>query len=132
MTAVDEIEANTRHVVDAVYEAYFAGDAEGMLQQMTNEIEVRFLGRGTYRGIDRVRQFLTMNTAKMTDLDFRIRSVVVHGTTAAVIWDEDAFTVDGRPYANHGVDIFEVGADGVRVMHVNNDIVRHRATFGRL
>jgi ketosteroid isomerase-like protein len=127
-----EIEAHTRRSVDAVYDAYLSGNAAGMLEQLADDVEVRFLGRGAYRGTEQVRKFLTMNTAKMTDLDFRIRKVIVDGTVAAVIWDEDARTHDGRLYANHGVDVFEVEENGVRIMHVNNDILEHRATFGPL
>jgi ketosteroid isomerase-like protein len=35
-----------RSVVDALYEAYLAGDGEGMLAQMADDVEVRFLAPG--------------------------------------------------------------------------------------
>jgi ketosteroid isomerase-like protein len=121
----------TRRTVDALYAAYLEGDAEGMLHHLAPNVEVRFLGRGTYQGIEEVRQFLTTNVSKFENLDFRIRQIVVDGAVAAAIWDESATTRDGRPYENHGVDVFEVGADGILVLHENNDILEHRAAFDR-
>lgn len=125
------VEQRTRRTVDGLYEAYFAGDADGMIRYMAPNVEVRFLGRGTYRGIDEVRRFLTTNTSKFAELDFNIREIVVDGAVAAAIWDETATTSDGRPYQNHGVDVFEVAEEGIVVLHENNDILEHRATFGR-
>ncbi len=129
---MSDVEERTRRWVDEIYEAYLSGNALGMLEPLADDVEVRFLGRGAYQGIDEVREFLTMNTAKMKDLDFRIRKVIVDGNVAAVVWDEDAMTHDDRPYANHGIDVFEAKDEGVFIMHVNNDVVEHRNTFGRL
>jgi ketosteroid isomerase-like protein len=47
----EEQEHETHRVVDDLYEAYFAGDHEGMLATMSDDVEVRFLGRGTHLGI---------------------------------------------------------------------------------
>jgi ketosteroid isomerase-like protein len=121
----------TRQAVERLYEAYFAGDVEGMLATMHDEVEVRFLGRGTYRGIDEARAFLTSNTATLRDLDFRIRTLVVDGDAAAAVWDESALTRDGRRYENHGVDVFRVRDGRVTVVHENNDVVHHRSMLGR-
>jgi hypothetical protein len=41
-----EVENETRSVVDALYEAYLAGDSDGMLAQMADDVEVRFLAPG--------------------------------------------------------------------------------------
>ena len=119
-----------RTVVEDLYEAYFAGNVEGMLSTMSNEVEVRFLGRGLFRGIDEARIFLAANTAKLVDLDFRIRGFVVDGQFVAVIWDETAMTVYGDHYQNHGVDVFRVERDKISVLHENNDVLVHRAAFG--
>lgn len=123
--------ADTRSVVDRLYEAYFAGDPEGMLATMSDDVEVRFLGRGTYRGIDEARRFFTVNTGMLRELDFRIRSRTVDGEWAAAVWDETAVTVHGDPYENHGVDVFRVESGRITVLHENNDVLVHRAAFGR-
>jgi ketosteroid isomerase-like protein len=122
---------DTRRIVDELYEAYFAGDPEGMLATMSDGVEVRFLGRGTFHGVDEARQFLTSNTGMLRELDFRIRTKVVDGEGAAAIWDETAITIHGDPYENHGVDVFRVQNGRITVLHENNDVVVHRAAFRR-
>lgn len=124
------IEQDTRAVVENLYEAYFAGDPEGMLATMSDDVEVRFLGRGVFRGIAESRRFLTTNTAKLVDLDFRIRNLIVDGEYAAAVWDESATTIHGDPYENHGVDVFRVVNGRVTILHENNDVMVHRTAFG--
>ena len=126
MASHDEVETETSRVVDRVYRAYLGGDPEGMLEPLADNVEVAFLGRGVYRGIDETRQLLLGNATTMKNLDFRIRKIIVDGHVAAAVWDETAETADGRPYANHGVDVFEVRDGKVAVLHENNDITRHR------
>lgn len=123
--------ATTKMMVDRLYGAYFAADPEGMLATLSEDVEVRFLGRGTYRGIDEARAFLTANTAKLKDLDFRIRKLIVDGEWAAAVWTETATTIHGDPYANHGVDVFRVVDGAIVTLHENNDVVTHRVAFGR-
>jgi ketosteroid isomerase-like protein len=120
----------TRSTVEKLYEAYFAGDVEGMLAEMSDSVVVRFLGRGTFDGIAESRAFLTGNTAKLVDLDFRIRRLIVDGEYAAAIWDESAETIHGDPYENHGVDVFRVEDGRITVLHENNDVLVHRRAFG--
>lgn len=127
-----EVEARTREAVDRLYDAYFAGDPHGMLAVMSGDVHMRFLGRGTFLGIEAATRFLTGNTGLLQDLDFRIRSIVVDGEWAAAIWDETATTIHGDPYQNHGVDVFRVEDGEVTVLHENNDIGLHRAAFGRV
>lgn len=127
-----EVEAATRRVVDRLYAAYFAGDPSGMLATMSDEVHMRFLGRGTFLGIEEATRFLTGNTGLLQDLDFRIRSIVVDGEWAAAVWDETATTIHGDPYQNHGVDVFRVQNGEVTVLHENNDITLHRAAFGQV
>jgi ketosteroid isomerase-like protein len=129
--AMNQIELQTREVVDRLYAAYFAGDPRGMLATMSKDVHMRFLGRGTFPGIEAATRFLTQNTGLLTDLDFRIRAIVVDGEWAAAIWDETATTIHGDPYENHGVDVFRVRDGEVTVLHENNDISIHRAAFGR-
>lgn len=124
-------EQDTRAVVEDLYEAYFAGSPEGMLATMSDQVEVRFLGRGVFRGIDASRRFLTTNTAKLIDLDFQIRRFIVDGEFAAAVWDESATTIHGDPYQNHGVDVFRVEGGEITVLHENNDVLVHRAAFGQ-
>lgn len=121
----------TRETVDRLYEAYFAGDPHGMLATMSDDVEVRFLGRGVYRGIDEATRFLTTNSGMLQDLDFRIRELVVDGEWAAAVWDESATTIHGEPYENHGVDVFRVVDGRITLLHENNDVVVHRDHFGR-
>lgn len=128
----DRIEAATREAVDRLYAAYFDGDPHGMLATMSDDVHMRFLGRGTFEGIEAATRFLTQNTSLLTQLDFRIRRIVVDGEWAAAIWDESAVTIHGDPYENHGVDVFRVERDEVTVLHENNDVAVHRAAFGRV
>jgi ketosteroid isomerase-like protein len=120
----------TRAVVEDLYQAYFAGNPEGMLATMSDEVEVRFLGRGVFRGIDPSRRFLTANTAKLINLDFRIRRLIIDGEYAAAVWEESATTIHGDPYENHGVDVFRVEDGEITILHENNDVLVHRAAFG--
>jgi ketosteroid isomerase-like protein len=124
-------ETTTRLVVERLYEAYFAGNAEGMLAEMAPDVEVRFLGRGSYHGIAEARHFFTANTGMLLDLDFRILRRVVDGEWAAVLWEETATTIHDDPYANHGVDVFRVERGRITVLHENNDVGLHREAFDR-
>jgi len=121
---------DTRSVVDTLYAAFLAGEPEGMLATMSDQIEVRFLGRGTYRGIDEARAFLDSNTKMLLDLEFSIDNVIVDGEWAATVWSEKATTVHGDQYSNHGVDVFRVVDGRVAILHENNDVLRHRSAFG--
>jgi ketosteroid isomerase-like protein len=117
-----EVENETRSVVDALYEAFLAGDSEGMLAQMADEVEVRFLAQGTFHGIPAARRFMQFSAGLLRDLDFRIRRKIVDGDAAAVIWDESATTAAGKPWENHGVDVIRVRNAKIVVLHENNDI----------
>lgn len=121
-------ERSVDDLLDALYAAYLDGDAAGMLATMSDDVEVRFLGREPVHGIDEALRFFTANNASLVDLDFRIRSRIVDGQWAAVVWDETA-TARGRPYENHGVDVFHVVDGRIAVLRVNNDIVRRRQAF---
>lgn len=126
-----EVERETAAVVDRLYQAYFAGDADGMLDTMSDDVWVRFLGIVDLRGIEAARQFFRSNNAKLLDLDFRIRTLIIDGHHAAAVWEESARTAKGEPYSNHGVDVFEI-QDGLIVsVHENNDVRLHRRHFGQ-
>lgn len=124
-------ESETRRVVEELYEAYFADDPGGMLATMADEVEVRFLGRGTYRGLEEATRFFTANMAMLVGLEFRIRRLIVDGEWAAAIWDESAKTIHGDNYDNHGVDVFRVQNGKITVLHENNDVLIHREAFRR-
>lgn len=123
-------EQRTRAVVDRLYEAYFAGDATGMVETMSDDVWVRFLGRVDFRGKQRAREFFGANNPLLVDLQFDIKKLIVDGSHAAAIWEERATTIHGRPYRNHGVDVFTVEDDLVTAIHENNDIRVHREHFG--
>jgi ketosteroid isomerase-like protein len=117
-----DVQDETRRVVDALYRAYFAGDGEGMLAQMADDVEVRFLGQGTFHGIPEVRRFMQFSAGLLRDLDFRIRRTIVDGDTAAVLWDETATTAAGKAWENHGVDVIRVRGGKIVALHENNDV----------
>jgi uncharacterized protein (TIGR02246 family) len=117
-----ESERETRRVVDALYRAFLAGDGEGMLEQMADDVEVRFLGQGTFHGVPAFRGFMESSAGLLHDLDFRIRRTIVDGDTAAVIWDESATTAAGNPWENHGVDVIRVRDGKIVQLHENNDV----------
>ncbi len=52
---------STREVVDALYAAFLAGDGDGMIALMADDVEVTFLGQGTFRGIPAVRRFMAFS-----------------------------------------------------------------------
>ncbi len=114
--------------LDALYSAYLDGDTEGMLATMADDVALRFLGRPPADGIAEARRFLTSSNASLQDLDFRIRTRVIDGEWAAVVWDETA-TALGRPYENQGVDVFKVVDGKIAVLRVNNDIEARRRAF---
>ena len=117
-----ETEDQTRRVVEALYASYLAGDGEGMLAQMADDVEVRFLGQGTFHGLAAVRRFMQFSAGLLRDLDFRVRRTIVDGDTAAVIWDESATTADGEAWENHGVDVIRVRDGKIVALHENNDV----------
>lgn len=114
-------EPETRRVVDQFYRAYLAGDREGMLALMDEEVEVVFLGQGVFRGKAEVRPFLAWSAGLLKDLDFRIRARLFDGERAAVLWEETAVTAGGQPWENHGVDVFHVQGGRLVSVHEYND-----------
>jgi ketosteroid isomerase-like protein len=121
----------TRTVVDALYAAFLAGDADGMLAVMADDVEVRFLGQGTFRGIPAVRRFMGFSASLLRDVDFRIRRTIIDGDAAAVIWDETATTAAGEPWENHGVDVIRVRSGRIATLHENNDVTLVHRHFPR-
>lgn len=115
-------EGETRRVVERLYEAYLAGDGAGMRAEMAEDVEVRFLGQAELRGLDAVRRFQEFADGLLTDLDFRIRKVIVDGEVGVAIWEETARTADGRPWENHGVDVIRVRGGRIVSLHENNDV----------
>jgi ketosteroid isomerase-like protein len=122
----------TRAVVDALYEAYDRGDAEGMLALLADNVSVRFLGQADLSGIEEAARFFAFASELLKDLDFRIERKIIDGEWAAVIWNESATTASGEPWENHGVDVIRVTAGRISVLHENNDVrlvARHFPRF---
>ena len=119
---MNEAESETRRVVDALYAAFLSGDGEGMLAQMSEDVEVRFLGQAMLHGQSGVRRFMEFSADLLRDLDFRIRRTIIDGDTAAVIWDESATTAAGKPWENHGVDVIRIRSGKIASLHENNDV----------
>lgn len=124
-------EEDTRRVVEALYAAYLAGDLEAMLALMDDDVEVRFLGQGTFRGLPAVRRFMEFSAGLLHGLDFRIQATIVDGEVGCAVWEETATTFDGRPWENHGVDVIRVRNGRIVSLHENNDVTLVRRHFPR-
>ncbi|MEX0797342.1 MAG: nuclear transport factor 2 family protein [Acidimicrobiia bacterium] len=128
--AEGSIEQRTRAVVVRLYEAFYARDAAGMVETMSDDVWVRFLGRVDFRGKQQASEFFGGNNPLLVDLQFDIKKLVIDGPYAAAIWEESATTIHGQPYRNHGVDVFTVEDGRITAIHENNDIRIHREHFG--
>ena len=122
-------EADTRRVVDALYTAFLAGDAEGMLALMADDVEVRFLGQATVHGLPAARRFFAFAGGLLRDVDFRIRELFVDGDVGCCVWEETATTSAGEPWENHGVDVIGVRDGRIAFLHENNDVTLVRRHF---
>jgi ketosteroid isomerase-like protein len=111
----------TSEVTDALYAAFLAGDKEGMLAVMHDDVEVRFLGQAEVHGKAAASAFFDFAGGLLTDVRFSLHEVIVDGDWAAGIWEETAVTADGRPWSNHGVDVIRVSDGRVAALHENND-----------
>jgi len=120
---------NTRDVVKALYDAFLAGDGEGMIALMADDVEVTFLGQGTFRGIPAVRRFMAFSASLLQDVDFRIGTVIIDGDVGSAVWEETAVTREGRPWENHGVDVIRVRDGRIVSLHENNDVRLVREHF---
>lgn len=114
--------STTRAVAEALYRAFLAGDSDGMLALMHNDVEVRFLGQANLRGKDAARDFFDFASGLLRDVDFTLEELVVDGDIAAGVWRETAVTADGQPWTNHGVDVIHVRDGQITVLHENNDV----------
>lgn len=112
----------TAGMIDRLYDAYLAGDGDGMLDTFSDDIEFRFLAQVRGRGIDEARAFFGHAAGLLTDLDFRITRKIIDGDRAAVLWEETARTAAGAPWENHGVDVYEVRGGRIVSLHENNDV----------
>jgi ketosteroid isomerase-like protein len=121
--------AETRRVVEALYAAYLAGDGEGMIALMADDVEVTFLGQGTFHGIPAVRRFMTFSASLLHDLEFEVGPLIIDGDVGAAVWRETATTRDGKPWENHGVDVIHVRDGRVVALHENNDVRLVREHF---
>ncbi|MFQ5948215.1 MAG: nuclear transport factor 2 family protein [Acidimicrobiia bacterium] len=124
-------EQETRAVVDALYDAFLAGDADGMLALFGDDIAVRFLGQAELRGLEEAKAFFDFAGGLLEDLDFQIEKKIIDGDWAAVVWTETATTTDGAPWENHGVDVLRVSGSDIVVLHENNDVRLVHAHFPR-
>ena len=118
-----------REVVDALYRAFLAGDGEGMIALMADDVEVTFLGQGTFHGIPAVRGFMEFSGGLLTDLTFDIGPLIIDGDVGAAVWHETATTRDGKPWVNHGVDVIHVRDGQIVKLHENNDVRLVREHF---
>jgi ketosteroid isomerase-like protein len=120
---------STREVVEKLYEAYLAGDSEGMIALMADDVEVTFLGQGTFHGIPAVREFMAFSAGLLTDMEFIIGPLIIDGDVGAAVWRETARTRDGKPWDNHGVDVIRVRDGKIVALHENNDVRLVREHF---
>jgi ketosteroid isomerase-like protein len=120
---------DTRRVVEALYEAYLAGDGEGMIALMADDVEVTFLGQGTFHGIPAVRRFMGFSAGLLSDIEFIIGPLIIDGDVGCAVWNETATTRDGKPWSNHGVDVVRVRHGRIVALHENNDVRLVREHF---
>jgi len=120
----------TREAVEALYTAYLGGNPAGMTDLMSDDVWIRFLGQIEFHGLERAKKFFSQNNDQFKEFDFRVERVIVDGEYAAAVWTEIAVTRLGKPWTNHGVDIFHVRDDLIRFVHENNDVTTFRDHFG--
>jgi ketosteroid isomerase-like protein len=111
----------TQEVIEAMYAAFLAGDTDGMLAVMHDDVEVRFLGQAQLHGKAEATAFFDFAGGLLTDVSFSLHEVIVDGEWAAGLWEETAVTADGNPWSNHGVDVIRVRDGLVAALHENND-----------
>jgi ketosteroid isomerase-like protein len=131
--AASAIGVSTGTIVDALYDAFLRGDADGMLALFADDISLRFLGQADLAGIDDARRFFAFAAGLLADVDFRIERKIIDGEWAAVVWNESARTASGEPWENHGVDVIRVVGECVTMLHENNDVrlvARYFPPFG--
>lgn len=131
--AASAVGVSTGTIVDALYDAFLRGDADGMLALFADDISLRFLGQADLAGIDDARRFFAFAAGLLADVDFRIERKIIDGEWAAVVWNESARTASGEPWENHGVDVIRVVGERVTILHENNDVrlvARYFPPFG--
>lgn len=131
--AASAVGVSTGTIVDALYDAFLRGDADGMLALFADDISLRFLGQADLAGIDDARRFFAFAAGLLADVDFRIERKIIDGEWAAVVWNESARTASGEPWENHGVDVIRVVGERVTMLHENNDVrlvARYFPPFG--
>lgn len=113
---------STEDTVRALYGAFLAGDKEAMLAEMSDDVELRFLGARVLRGRQEASDFMDTQAGALREVDFQLTEILVDGDQAAGVWRETATRADGTPWRNHGVDVFRVRAGQVVSLHENNDV----------
>lgn len=113
---------DTRAVAQDLYRAFLAGDKDGMLALMCEDVQVGFLGQAHLTGRTETSRFLDFAAGLLRDVEFTLETIVVDGDVAAGIWHETATTAGGAPWSNHGVDVIRVRNGLVAALHENNDV----------
>lgn len=113
---------DTRAVAEALYAAFLAGDKDGMLAVLDDDVEVSFLGQVQVRGKSEASRFFDFAGTLLRDVDFSLEEIVVDGDVAAGVWHETATTLSGEPWQNHGVDVIHIRDGRVVALHENNDV----------
>jgi uncharacterized protein (TIGR02246 family) len=98
----------TRAVIDRFYEAYLAGDPEGMLAEIADDATMTFAGHGTFRGMTEIRAYFAWAGPQLVDLEFNVIAKIVEGDRASVPWSETAQTKRGDAWEAIGCDIYRV------------------------
>ncbi len=107
---MDDTTAATRAVIDRFYDAYLAGNPEGMLAEIADDATMTFAGHGTFRGKTEIRGYFAWAGPQLVDLTFNIIAKIVDGDRASVPWTETARTRRGEPWEAIGCDIYRVAA----------------------
>ena len=75
---------------------------------MADDVEVTFLGQGTFHGIPAVRRFMAFSASLLQRRRLPHRHCDRRRRRRLRLWEETATTRDGKPWENHGVDVIRV------------------------
>lgn len=112
----------TRQVAEALYLAFLAGDKDGMLKLLHEDVDVSFLGQARVRGKNAASRFFDFAGTLLVDVQFTLDELIVDGDVAAGVWHETARTASGKPWRNHGVDVIHVREGKIVALHENKDV----------
>ena len=96
---------------------------------MADDVEVTFLGQGTFHGIPAVRRFMAFSAGLLSDMEFLIGPLIVDGDVGARSGTRRPPPATASRGTNHGVDVVRVRDGRIVSLHENNDVRLVREHF---